>query len=74
MIGGGCDDPVVGYRFDDGSDEQSKPSGYGWLPVCQAHFDEEKDPKKRFADTRDYQSLLDAGVFDLEREISDKSH
>lgn len=71
---GGCDEPMVGYRLDDDGDGQSKPGGFGWLPVCQSHFDEEENPSKRFLDGRNYQSLLDAGVFDLEREILNKSH
>lgn len=45
---GDCDaDPAVGFRFDDDSDGQSKPGGYGWLPVCQAAYDEEPDPSRK---------------------------
>jgi len=45
---GDCEgDPAVGFRFDDNSDGKSKPSGYGWLPVCQAAYDEEHDPARK---------------------------
>lgn len=45
--GAKCDEPMVGYRFDDDKDGESKEGGYGWLPVCQQHYDEETDPRRK---------------------------
>lgn len=44
---GDCDGTTVGFRFDDDADGFSKANGYGWLPVCQAHYDEETDESRR---------------------------
>jgi|ERR1043165_2133901 hypothetical protein len=46
---GDCDGPTAGFRWDDDSDGDSKPSGYGWLPVCQQHLEAENDPARKIA-------------------------
>lgn len=32
---GGCDEPTVGFRFDDNADELSKTTGYDWSGLRQ---------------------------------------
>lgn len=44
---GDCDQQTVGFRFDDNADDLSKTTGYGWLPVCAKHYDEETDESRR---------------------------